>query len=174
MDCNKLTEGWTDIKGYEGLYQISTHGRVKGMKTNTILKYENNHNGYYQVKLFKNNKGLNYRVHRLVAINWIDLFDEYEKQNLLVDHKDGNPYNNHYTNLRWATNQQNLMNQKKHKNNKSGFKGVYYDKKAQCYRTQITFNNKRIHLGYFKTKEEAHEAYKKKAIELFGEFARFK
>lgn len=40
------------------------------------------------------------------------------------------------------------------------------------YHAQLTFNRKRIHLGFWNTAEDAAAAYAKKAAELFGEFAR--
>jgi len=90
-----------------------------------------------------------------------------------IDHIDNNPLNNQRSNLRECTNQQNSFNKSKNKNNKSGFKGVYFDKYANKYKAQIQINNKVKHLGRFDTAEEAHEAYKKSALEYHGEFVRF-
>jgi hypothetical protein len=91
----------------------------------------------------------------------------------LVDHIDGDPLNNCRSNLRVATYAQNSMNSKRQVRSSSGYKGVYWDKRIQRYRAQITCNQKRIRLGTFKTPEEAHEAYKIAAVKYFGEFARF-
>lgn len=49
------SERWKDIAGYEGLYQISDYGRVKGLKRNIILKEAYNAKGYAQLCLTKNN-----------------------------------------------------------------------------------------------------------------------
>lgn len=55
-------------------------------------------------------------------------------------------------------------------NNQSGFKNVYQTKSGK-YCSYISVNGKQVKLGYtFKTAEEAYEAYKRKAIELYGEY----
>lgn len=92
-----------------------------------------------------------------------------DQRKIQVDHKDRNILNNQKSNLRLATNQQNLFNSGIYKNNTSGYKGVAASKNKWCAR--IKHNGEPIHLGTHKTKEEAALAYNKKAIELFGEFA---
>jgi hypothetical protein len=87
-----------------------------------------------------------------------------------IDHKDVNPSNNKIENLREATQSQNLINRKKFSSNKTGFKGVRIRKNR--FVTSLGKDNKQIHIGTFKTAEEAHEAYKKAAIAHFGEFAK--
>lgn len=88
------------------------------------------------------------------------------------DHKDGNGLNNQRYNIRIATNQQNSMNQRLQLRPKSSkYKGVTWDKNRNKWMTKIKFNQKGIHLGRFKTQEEAALAYNKKAKELFGKFA---
>lgn len=91
----------------------------------------------------------------------------------LVDHKDGDALNNQKGNLRIATSQQNVWNQKMRKN-RYGYKGVSFreDLKEKPWTAGITYNKKSYKLGYFKTKEEAARAYNKAALEFFGEFAR--
>lgn len=90
-----------------------------------------------------------------------------------VDHKDGNPLNNQRSNLRLATASQNSANRAKAKNNTTGYKGVYRHKN-NWWRAIIQVQGEAIHLGLFRTPEEAHEAYKQAAVKYFGEFARFK
>ena len=63
-------ETWKDIRGYEGLYQVSNFGNVRNKKFK-ILKPRKNKNGYFQVNLSKNNKHKNYYIHRLVAIMFL-------------------------------------------------------------------------------------------------------
>ena len=93
-------EKWKDIKGYEGLYQISDLGNVKSIRTNKILKYGYSHNGYRIVNL----KGKMFRVHRLVAEAFID-----NKEHLpYVNHKDENKENNNVNNLEWCTSSYNI------------------------------------------------------------------
>lgn len=63
---------------------------------------------------------------------------------LYIDHIDGDKQNNKIENLREASHSQNLANSKIYKNNKSGHKGVFYDKERQCYRVEVKFAGKSI------------------------------
>lgn len=90
-----------------------------------------------------------------------------------TDHIDGNRLNNQRHNLRSATRAENLMNQKKPRG-KGKFKGVYWFKRCNVWRVQITHNGIQMHIGTFPLDQEKEAAlcYNKKATELFGEFAR--
>lgn len=92
-------EKWRDIKGFEGRYQISNHGRVRTISR--ILKPWNA-NGHYQ-NIYLGAKNLR-RIHRLVAENFLP--NPEQKQQ--VNHKDGNKNNNHATNLEWTTRAENI------------------------------------------------------------------
>lgn len=89
-----------------------------------------------------------------------------------IDHIDGNPLNNTVANLRVCSPSQNLHNRDKQKNNKSGFKGVYWATQVGRWLANITVNGKRHHLGTFFSPAEAAKAYDVAARELLGEFAR--
>ena len=91
---------------------------------------------------------------------------------LYVDHIDGDGLNNRRSNLRVATHQQNLHNQRLSRANTSGLKGVVFNKRAGKWQAQIRFNGARKHLGMFATPEKAHTAYAKASAELHGEFGR--
>lgn len=86
------------------------------------------------------------------------------------DHKDGDPGNNRRSNLRPCTDKQNSWNTKVHKDNRSGYKGVY--KKRNRYCARICKDGKSEIIGYADTAEEAAHLYDKRAKELFGEWAR--
>ena len=90
------------------------------------------------------------------------------------DHRDLDTLNNQRYNLRVATSSQNKANVGKRKDNTSGFKGVYKHggKRKKCWVARVKKDGKHQWSGYFYTAKEAGEAYKKKVIELFGEFAR--
>jgi len=86
---------------------------------------------------------------------------------IYVDHINGNKLDNRIENLRFCTRKQNFANQKKRKNNTTGFKGVYYKKRVKKFRAKICS----IEIGLYNTAEEAHRAYIHTAKEMFGEFA---
>ena len=91
----------------------------------------------------------------------------------LIDHKNGDRLDNQRENLRIANYQNNSANCKLHSHNTSGFKGVYrFNHGNKPWRAAITFNDKQLSLGYFDSPTDAAKAYNKKALELFGEYAR--
>lgn len=101
-------EIWKDIKGYEGLYQISNLGRVKSLNYNRtnkekIMKVFKNK--YYGLILRKNNKNKYFRLHRLLALNFL----KKEKYQNIVMHIDGNCLNNNLNNLKWGTQSENVL-----------------------------------------------------------------
>ena len=89
-----------------------------------------------------------------------------------IDHYDGNSLNNRRVNLRPCTQGENTCNQKRRKDNISGYKGVGFHKKAQKWRSRVCYQGREIAVGYFDTPEEAAFAYNVKARELHGEFAK--
>ena len=96
-----MNEIWKDVKGYEGLYQVSNLGNIKSFHKRSygnLLKLPIK-KGYFQVGLRKNGIRKYYQVHRLVAEAFIE-----NKQNLpQVNHKDENKLNNDVNNLEWCT-----------------------------------------------------------------------
>lgn len=112
-----MKEIWKDIKGYEGLYQISSFGNVKSLDRYIINKNGDKQffskkyltqgfsNGYLKVILSKNNKQKTFRVHILVA----KAFIPNHKNKLEVNHIDGNKSNNRIDNLEWNTRSENEL-----------------------------------------------------------------
>lgn len=104
-------------------------------------------------------------MHRLIMNALSGLLD--------IDHKDGNFLNNRRANLRFCNDSQNQRNKHAKKINAlSNYKGVSWHKRNKKWIANLVFNQKLIHIGYFKKEIEAAKAYDKKAKELFGEFAR--
>ena len=92
-----------------------------------------------------------------------------------VDHINGNKLDNRKQNLRICSNQENSFNKNKNSNNSSGYKGVYFDKERNKWRSSIQFNGKSIKSSKrYDTPEEAYEWYVQKSNELFGDFSVFK
>ena len=90
-----------------------------------------------------------------------------------TDHRDGNGLNNRRRNIRACTNAENMRNRGAYAKNKSGFKGVHWNKQRGKWTAQIKCIGKIKHLGLFATPEEAYSAYCAAAKELHGEFANF-
>lgn len=91
----------------------------------------------------------------------------------LIDHVNGIKTDNRIENLRLATQAQNLQNRGKNKNNTSGFKGVYWNKKSKAWLCYIGINGERKFLGTFAQATDAATAYAKAAASLHHEFSRF-
>lgn len=107
-------EIWKDIKGFEGVYQVSNTGKVRRLifRNNHVVKNKiiekkptDNGNGYLIVNLQNGNKRKNYYVHRLVA----EAFCEKPINSSVVNHKDYNKYNNGAENLEWCTQKLNVI-----------------------------------------------------------------
>ena len=92
--------------------------------------------------------------------------------NQTVDHINGDTLDNRKLNLRVCDKAHNNLNRNRiNKNNKSGYRGVHFNKRLSKWVAQINISkSKHKHLGVFNTAEEAARAYDKKAKELFGEF----
>lgn len=108
---------WKDIKGFEGLYQVSRCGKVKSIERfnpnsgragmlypERELQQKTDKYGYKIVRLGKDGKQYDRKVHRLVLSTFDDV-DIMTKQQ--VNHIDGSKDNNHYDNLEWCDNAQN-------------------------------------------------------------------
>jgi len=107
-----------------------------------------------------------YRVYRVTYIIWLIMHGRPPNG------ADGNSRNDKFENLREATQSQNGANSRLPKRNRSGVKGVAWNKRRSKWIARIGFNYKTIEIGRFNTMEEAKAAYNTKAKELFGEFAR--
>lgn len=88
---------------FDSKYAISNYGKIKNVKTNKYLKTYINEHGYVEVQLCSNYKKKNFRVHRLVALTFI----ENVNNKPYVNHKDGNKTNNCVNNLEWCTAKEN-------------------------------------------------------------------
>jgi hypothetical protein len=168
-------EIWIPIKGYEGMYQISTLGRVKSLKRviktsigvlrplkAKILRLLNENHNYLTVTLSKNGTSKIFRVHQLIAITFLK-----HKPNghaLVVDHIDNNKLNNNLENIQVITTRQNIS--KDMRGCSSKYTGVCWHKINEKWESKITINKKRKFLGYFFSEIEASKAYQKALKEI--------
>lgn len=90
---------WKDIKGYEGLYEVSDKGEVRNYITRKLIVGDINNFGYYRVKLYKNKKQKTFFRHRLVAQAFIQNPDNLPE----VNHIDGDKSHNYKENLEWSS-----------------------------------------------------------------------
>lgn len=87
-----------DIKGYEGLYAITSCGKVWSYKSQKFLKPAKDKDGYYDVSLYKDGERKHFKVHRLVAQAYIP-----NPNNLpLINHKNERKTDNYVSNLEWC------------------------------------------------------------------------
>ena len=114
-----MTEEWKDIEGYENLYQVSNMGRVKSLDRlvkasrggfrgvkGQLMSLCKDKDGYLILRLAKNGKHKNYKVHRLVA----QAFIPNPENKPCIDHINGIVSDNRLENLRWTTHKENNNN----------------------------------------------------------------
>jgi len=111
------SEVWKEICGFDGNYLVSNYGRVKSTfkviersdgtshtRVSKVLKPATDARGYLRVAMSHKGRLITKKVHRLVAIAFIENKLNYPQ----VNHIDCNKKNNHFSNLEWVTNSQNI------------------------------------------------------------------
>lgn len=131
-----------------------------------------NDNGYVVTDTPRPKREMGYpvkvRLHRLI-VQCPDGMD--------VDHINGDKLDNRKENLRICTRSENLANKESASDSRKRLKGAYINKRSKNIQWSSSINipnsnpRKQKHLGYFKTEEEAHEAYKNASLEIHGEFS---
>lgn len=108
-----MEEKWKDVVGYEGLYQISSFGRVKSLPKMRGAFYQEEKiknlecsNGYLRCTLHKNKHTKKFFVHVLVATSFIE---HINKEQIQVDHINRDRADNRVENLRWCTAKENVL-----------------------------------------------------------------
>lgn len=89
-----------------------------------------------------------------------------------VDHKNVTPGDDRWDNLRKATRSQNESNGALSSANTSGLKGAFFERRRNKWASYIKVDGRGKFLGYFASREAAHDAYCVAAKATFGEFAR--
>ena len=124
-----------------------------------LLKSKTN---YYAIRTSKPENKL-IQLHRVVI---------QAKQGEIVDHVNGDKLDNRKINLRICTKAQNNQNRKTSKLNKSGYNGVSWCIRNKKWVTQIQYENKKIHIGYYIDLIDAAKAFNDAAKKYHGEFAK--
>lgn len=104
-------------------YEVSSYGRVRNKKTGTIRKNYKRPNGY----IFFDCSGRQLGVHRIVAFAFLPNPDNLP----FINHKDGNPSNNHVDNLEWITPKGNVRH---------SLKELSAGRKYRCVETGEIYN----------------------------------
>lgn len=140
-------------------YWLESRGSKKaGQKAGSL-----DSKGYVQIRV----DGHAWYAHRLA---WMLVKGQYP--DFQIDHKDTCRNNNSISNLRASTVMQNGYNRSKQMNNKSGVKGVHWNKKRNKWCAVVGVNRLKVHVGYFECLDRAEIAIRAKRNELHKEFSR--
>lgn len=139
-------------------YLPQWNARYAGRRAGSLTR-----DGYCSIRL----GGHHHKAHRLA---WLHFYGELPSAQ--IDHINGERSDNRIANLRLATQIQNSANAGIRRANKSGFKGVSWDRGRRKFRAQIRNGITNTHLGRFDTPEEAHAAYVAAALKMHGDFTR--
>lgn len=102
-------EKWVDVKGYEGMYQVSNEGNIRSIKNEPkIMRPHLDTKGYHRQSFYKDGKSTTIKYHRLVAQHFIPN-PENKPQ---VNHINGIKTDNRVENLEWMTNDENMHHSK--------------------------------------------------------------
>lgn len=106
-----MEELWRPVLGYEGIYEVSSFGRVnrvlksRGTSGGILKPVKNSRNGYWQICLRRDNVPRQRKIHRLV----LEAFVGPCPEGMEGCHIDDDPDNNHISNLKWDTHRNNCM-----------------------------------------------------------------
>jgi len=121
--------------------------------------FENKSKNYYAVRI---DNGRFIKMHRVIM---------NAPLGKIVDHRNGEGLDNTKRNLRFATCAQNNYNVKRTKKGSSKYRGVSRHKGMNKWMAYISYNCKKIHLGYFENEEDAARAHDYAAVIYHGDFA---
>lgn len=115
---------------------------------------------YAKVRL----QGKQYQAHRIMFL----MKNRYLPE--IIDHIDGNPFNNRIENLREATQQENCFNRRLRSDNKCKVPNVYWHKQHKKYGVQVSVDGKPKHFGYYDSLEAAAVIADKAKQQHYGNF----
>ena len=168
-----MQEIWKDISGFEGVYEISSYGRVRSVKSGKILSTSKcgGCRGYLSVCLSKNGKRYGKLVHRLVAEAFIPAVEGLSE----VNHKDEDKTNNRVENLEFCDHKynmnygtRNIRSKDTHIKNGywTGFSKEEYNRKyRECHKEEL----REYHKEYNRKYRECHKEYNREYREFHKE-----
>ncbi|MCP4986018.1 MAG: hypothetical protein GY928_08100 [Colwellia sp.] len=160
-------ERWVYVEGYNKKYKVSDKGMVKKISKDgkaSFLKISVN-GKYKRVFLCQNNKCKTIRVHRLMAKCFLDSY----RDNLQVDHINGDSMDNDLSNLRMCTNGQNNANRHISVGKTSKYKGVRM--RGEKWEASIGAGGKFKYLGLCKNEKDAARLYDTASKALYKEYS---
>ena len=142
-----------------GLFMFKTHrcSNLVGKAAGSLMSH-----GYVEIQV----DGHRFTGHRLA---WFYVTGQWPEHT--IDHRDGNRSNNRFSNLRPATQAQNVSNKAIQSNNRSGVQGVVWDSRRGLWRAYVNKNGKHHHIGRFGTIEDAKKARQAASMKIHGDFA---
>jgi hypothetical protein len=156
-------ENFQDINDFSN-YMINENGEIYSKIRNKLLKISTDKK-YKTITLRKNNKAYTKKIHRLLGIQYLPNPNNFP----CVDHINRDKLDNSLSNLRWVSYSINSKNKDSKKNSTSKFIGVRKTKnKKNPYRAETAYEGKYYNIGYYKTEEEAYDAYKQFNLEKFN------
>jgi len=139
-------------------YSVTKDGQVYSHNRNKFLAEHFDGRGYLKVNLYRHGKSFNFRVHKLVAMAYLDYVPN-GKQDTVIDHIDNVKTNNNLSNLQIITNRENTS--KDRVGYSSRYVGVSWCKHHEKWLCRISRNGKNKHLGYFNCEDTAHKVYQR-------------
>lgn len=163
-----MIEQWKPVEHYRNgyYYEVSNHGRVRNTETGKTLKGCTNKNGQRQVTLKIDGKVRSFAIHTLVTSAFIGL----RPSGYVVEHIDGDAYNNRVDNLRYIPRRIAETRGKRERDCSSYYPGVCWDRSRRMWVAHITHNKKQHFLGRFDDEEEAAAAYQNALKKILGKY----
>lgn len=147
------------------MYALADDEDFKYLKEYTWYILSTGNYWYAQRNIKLNNRWSVIKMHK-------EIMGNYPKDKSQIDHINGNTLDNQKSNLRWATRAENIRNSKIRIDNKTGFKGVSWDKSRKKWLACGSKNGIAKYIGRFNNILEAVQAYKDFALLNYREFSR--
>jgi len=165
-------EIWKEVVGYEGIYEVSSKGRVKsvghgsGRRSGRILKPSLNTHGYKFVVLCVDRKSVSTPIHKIVAMSFLNHIPN--GRIIVINHINGDRTNNDINNLEVVKYRENVSTcyRKNFNNYSSKYVGVSWDKVNKKWIASIYINGFSKTIGRYIIEEEASAAYQNELLKI--------